>query len=284
MSENIVADQQDTQQTKDTTRDDVILEYNLEQIIIEEKNEIYSIRFCDILPFYYNYFVTAGSNCASIYEINEDNNEVKLKQAFVDEDLGEIFYASTWGSSNGAPLVIVGGERGIIKIINCCTFELDLSLLGHGNAVNDLRIHPVDENMLLSCSTDESIRLWNISKAVCIAIFAGNKGHRDNVLSIDFHPLGNCFASAGMDTSIKIWNLEDPQICEAISNSYTKNIKEIQTLSMQIPIYSTTQIHSDFVDSVRWVGNCIISKSTKNRMVLWAPDSRYSVIIYIFNY
>jgi hypothetical protein len=36
--------------------------------------------------------------------------------------------------------------------------------------------------------------------AVCIAIFAGEKGHRDEVLSVDPHPLGNCFVSAGMDT------------------------------------------------------------------------------------
>ncbi len=49
-----------------------------------------------------------------------------------------------------------------------------------------------------------------------------------------------------------------------------------------VPLFSTTQVHIDYIDCVRWVGNCIISKSTKNRVALWAPDSlRYKVKLLI---
>lgn len=30
----------------------------------------------------------------------------------------------------------------------------------------------------------------------------------------------------------------------------------------------------DYIDTARFVGNLILSKSTKNRIVLWCPDSR----------
>ena len=69
---------------------------------------------------------------------------------------------------------------------------------------------------------DESLRLWNIHTSTCIAIFAGDRGHRDEVLSADFHLLGNCFASAGMDNTVKIWALDTPRIQRAVAASYTQ--------------------------------------------------------------
>lgn len=99
--------------------------------------------------------------------------------------------------------VVYSGVRGIVKGVHCGTFQLELALLGHGNAVNDMKRVPTDFRLLLTASKDESIRLWNTETKVCIAIFAGEQGHRDEVLSVDCHPLGNCFASSGMDTRYK---------------------------------------------------------------------------------
>ena len=178
-------------------------------------------------------------------------------------------------------MLVVAGVRGILKVINLLSFELEATLRGHGHDIDDLTVHPVDLNLVLSASKDESVRLWNIKNEVCIAIFGGENAHRDDVLSIDVHPLGTCFASSGMDTSIKIWNLASPSLQRAISDSYMETSllhTPLAPLFEQMPLFSTTQVHKDYVDTVAWVGNLILTKSTSNRAALWAPDpDRYPV-------
>jgi polycomb protein EED len=178
------------------------LSLRLEQFIQEDHrpNAVYCARFCEAIPAYWSHFATVGANCVSVYNVTE---QVKFEclQVFIDEDIDEDFYCCSWAVNtvDGTPLLVAAGLRGILKVINCTTFVLEGALLGHGNCVNDLRTHPVNDELILSASKDDSVRLWNLRTSVCVAIFGGEKGHIHGVLCVDINPLGNCFLSSGID-------------------------------------------------------------------------------------
>ena len=131
--------------------------------------------------------------------------------------------------ADGPQLLCVAGKRGIIKVIDPSRRSLLLTLSGHGDEIYDVSFSPIDQSLLISASKDESIRLWNVMNATCVAIFAGHDGHRDSVLSVGWHPLGEKFVSAGMDTSIKVWSLEMHRSSISESHKYRNKKKQIFT-------------------------------------------------------
>lgn len=124
------------------------------------------------------------------------------------------------------PLLAAAGMRGIIRLISPSQKTAIKFLKGHGHSVNDLKVHPHDSNLLLSVSKDLSLRIWNTKTNICVAIFGGVEGHRDEVLSADFHASGTRIVSCGMDHSLKIWSLDVPDVQQAIKDSYTYNEKK----------------------------------------------------------
>lgn len=49
---------------------------------------------------------------------------------------------------------------------------------------------------------------------MCVAVFHGERGHRDQVLGIAVHAGGMRFASCSMDHSIKVWSMDVPEVQE----------------------------------------------------------------------
>lgn len=232
-------------------------------------------------------FAVCGSNKISIYEAMPDGS-LKIHQSFADPDPNESFYSCCWsygdakegkggltgGKASFNTLLVAAGAKGIIRIIDPTTLQFR-HLKGHGQSINDLKIHPMDRNILMSVSKDHSVRLWNIRTSVCIAIFGGVEGHRDEVLSGDFHRLGKKMITCGMDHSLKIWSLESDDVQQAVRESFeydhVKSEKPFHTARVHFASFTTRDIHRNYVDCVSWFGDLVLSKSCENAIVMWKP-------------
>ena len=108
------------------------------------------------------------------------------------------------------------------------------------------------------------------------------------------HLTGDFLVSSGMEHAVKIWTLCTPVIKHTIESSFLsrsssrspqsplsqqqkKCCSSHGTASMPVfvhyPIFSTTQLHNNYVDCVRWYGDLLMSRCAADAtVVLWKPD------------
>ncbi|THX85355.1 WD40 repeat-like protein, partial [Aureobasidium pullulans] len=183
---------------------------------------------------------------------------------------------------------VAGSGSKRISIWNVVTGDLVRHLHGHGGVsvtskdrdsdradmekdVNDLVISPASPHVLASCSADYSIRVWNLDpryhKQPCAAILSG-EGHRQAILSIDFHENGRWLLSGGQDTLVCLWSV--PEISD--ENAGTDNPTVVV-----YPHFASSGMHSDYVDCVRFWGDMVMSKAStgnnikvkRGEIILW---------------
>lgn len=169
-------------------------------------------------------------------------------------------------AENGDPLVCVTGFPQI-RVLNVRTGELVQTLIGHGDSINDLAVSPLDPTILASASADYSVRLWSLHashRKQPLAAICYGQGHKDQVLTLAYHRQGRYLLSAGMDTKVNLWTIPD---------SVTEHAGTDKPAMIHYPHFSTTEVHTDFIDRVQWYNDLILSHAAReDHILLWRID------------
>ncbi|KAH8055569.1 hypothetical protein JL720_14314 [Aureococcus anophagefferens] len=193
--------------------------------------------------------------------------------ALLSEDHRQPVYAvAFWPRSDGGAyhhLAVAGSNRASVYAVAADPEAQPAVELRQVYVDND------DGEPLLRRVVDESVRLWNARTAVCVAVFAGDRGHRDEVLSVDAHLTGAVFCSAGMDNTVKVWQLDAPAVVAAAARSHEaprpRDGRPFATVFQQFPAFSSAAVHANYVDCALG-GSLLLSKSTGNAVAMWTPD------------
>lgn len=176
-------------------------------------------------------------------------------------------------------ICIAGSLPKQIKILDALTGKPLRSLPGHGKGINELAISTLSTNLLASASEDYTIRLWDLrpkfEKQPCVAMFSG-EGHKQPTLSMQFHPNGKWLISGGLDTAVCLWAVPDPDILDKPESEITEHT---EPKIIYYPHFFSTEVHHNYVDSLQFYGNLILSKAAKdpnagagNEILLWKID------------
>jgi WD40 repeat protein len=99
--------------------------------------------------------------------------------------------------------------------------ELDISLEGHMNWVNDITAIPTSHNCV-TCSGDRTVKVWDSQTGACLHTLSQ---HTDAVIALAMHGRGHVFASGSTDQHVIIWSsqtlnplhhMQFPQCIEAL--------------------------------------------------------------------
>ena len=160
-----------------------------------------------------NLVTTATDNSMIIYEkkLGKDN---KLTFSILKKELDKKIIGTSLLSLS-ANHFVVGYNDGLIKIWRNEDFEIDKIFTGHTNQIR--KIIKQDDNTIISCSDDTTIRAWSLDsyEADCSYTLSGHEDKINDILLLDLYD-NNTLISVSDDKSIRLWNLEMKECQNAI--------------------------------------------------------------------
>lgn len=177
------------------------------------------------------------------------------------------FYTIAWSFNmeKRQHVLAFGGKLGRVHVVWIPSDSFnqveDIVLSTTDLHICEVKFHPAHAHLLLSASQDLMIHLWDINTKMNIVNFCD---HRERVLSIDFNETGDHFISSSMDHNVNVWRFDTPEVLEAINTSKQPPLKVSKS------DISISHIHSNYVDSVLWIGgNTFLSKASTEDNVKW---------------
>lgn len=172
-----------------------------------------------------------------------------------------------------------GGALAVLQMGKFGRQPRDLPLItGHAGPILDFEFDPFDDSLLLSCSEDMTVKLWQIPegglKSHMREPLVNLEGHGKKVSFCTFNPTAHrIVASTAFDMTVKVWNLEEQECAFSIDIpeqvwsfkwNYTGNLlcatckdKKMRIIDpRQNTIALETKIHEGVKASkVEWIGS-----------------------------
>ncbi|KAA6414919.1 MAG: hypothetical protein FRX48_01669 [Lasallia pustulata] len=199
--------------------------------------------------------------------LKSKNAGFEVLRWFQDDDPNVDLNSLAWSRdlTTGDPLICVAGkDKPSIDVLNVKTGQLVKTLIGHGKDIEDLAVSPLSPSILASVSMDHSVRFWSLDSAhekqPCMLICAG-EGHKEGILTMAFHHTGRYLLTGGHDSVVNLWVI--PELPD-------ENVGTDKLTRIHYPHFSTSAIHTNYVDCVAWYDDLILSKCADSHMiVLW---------------
>ena len=213
-----------------------------------------------------DYVIAVSKEHLKIFDLNDPNfkevKSVNIKNIFfycVDATkIENIYYIAFGGNTNSIFLYTINIEKEDVQ-------ENIEELIGHKNDINDLKFLTVNQNILISASSDSTVRLWDVKQKKLLCIYGGPFGHPSHVLTLDFHLSEQFIASAGFDQVVMFWDIDF--VLKKYNNNENENFKCI----LKTKPFFETLVHENYIDTVKFLGDLVLSKSTNGVILLWKP-------------
>ena len=214
-----------------------------------------------------HYVIAVSKEYMKMYDLKDDYKEVKsiyVKDVFfycVDTTkIDNKYYIVMGGNTNSIFLYTINVEK------NNGEMEENIEeLIGHKNDVNELKFLIKHPNFLLSASSDSTVRLWDIKVKKMLCIYGGPFGHPSHVLTLDFHFSEQFIASAGFDQVVMFWDID------FVLKKYINNENSFKKCLLKSKPFFETFVHENYIDTVKFYGDLVLSKSTNGVILLWKP-------------
>lgn len=187
------------------------------------------------------------------------NMRKKTQVSFVIRDEEERRHRNGVSSLQLDPIgrLYSAGRDGIIRVWNTANGVQDRyiqSMEHHTDWVNDIVLCCAGKN-LISASSDTTVKVWNAPKGFCMSTL---RTHKDYVRTLAYAKDKEQVASAGLDKSIFLWDVNTLTALTASNNTVTTsslagNKESIYSLAMNSP------------------GTVLVSGSTEKVLRVWDP-------------
>ncbi|MCJ1297490.1 hypothetical protein MMC08_000277 [Hypocenomyce scalaris] len=165
---------------------------------------------------------------------------------FQDDDPKVDLNSLAWSQDQvtGDPLICVAGkDKPSIDVLNVKTGKLTKTLIGHGKDIEDLAVSPLSPSILASVSMD----------------------HSEKAIKRAFHHTGRYLLTGGHDCVVNLWVI--PELPD-------ENVGTDKLTRIHYPHFSTSAIHTNYVDCVAWYDDLILSKcADSHKIVLWRIEN-----------